>query len=196
MHAVASSLREQRKLRTTADIAAAALELFSARGYADVTVAEVAAAAQVGERTLYRYFADKEDLLFAEDESMREHLRAAIDHQDAGDPPFTALRKASTVVARELDSRRDDVRRRSEVIASAPALAARERAKQADWETVLAEALRDRGIPANESRLLARIAVACYDEAVTRWLDGDKPQRKLDATLDDVFTEAAALTPR
>lgn len=107
--------------RHLASIAAAALDPFGARGDAAVTMAEVAAAARVGKRTLYRSFADKEDLLFAED--------------------------------------------RGEVIASAPALSARGRAKHADWEAVLADGLCERGVSAGEARLLGRIAVACYDEA-------------------------------
>ena len=187
------SLREERKLRTSATIAAAALDLFEARGYAAVTVAEVAAAARVGERTLYRYFADKEDLLFAEDEAWRASLRAAIEHQPAGEPPFTVLRGASATFVRPLEDRRDEVRRHGEVIASAPALAARERAKHAAWEADLAEGLCARGVAVGEARLLGRITVACYDEALTRWLAQDEPHRTLGAELDDAFAELRAL---
>ena len=187
------SLREERKARTSATIAAAALDLFAARGYAAVTVAEVAAAARVGERTLYRYFADKEDLLFAEDEGWRAALRAAIEQQPAGEPPFTVLRGASATVARALEDRRDEVRRRGEVIASAPALAARERAKHAAWEAVLAEGLCERGVAAREARLLGRIAVACYGEALTRWLAQDGPHRTMGVELDAAFAELGAL---
>jgi len=76
---------------------------------------------------------------------------------------------------------------------SAPALAARERAKHAAWEAVLAEGLRERGVAAGEARLLGRIAVACYDEALTRWLAQDGPQRTLGAELDAAFAELGAL---
>ena len=79
----------------------------------------------------YRYFADKEDLLFAEDEAWRADLRSAISQQPAGEPPFSVLRGASATVARALEDRREEVRRRGEVIASAAALTARERAKHA-----------------------------------------------------------------
>jgi AcrR family transcriptional regulator len=187
------SLREERKVRTRAAIAAAALDLFAARGYDAVTVAEVAAAARVGERTLYRYFADKEDLLFAEDEAWRAALRAAIERQSTGEPPFAVLRGASVAVVRALEDRREEVRRRGEVIASAPALAARERAKHAAWEAVLAAGLLARGVAAGEARLLGRIVVACYDEAMTRWLAVDGPHRTLSAELDAAFEDLGAL---
>lgn len=187
------SLREDRKVRTSSAIKTAALELFAARGYDAVTVAEVAAAAQVGERTLYRYFADKEDLLFGEDEAWRAALRAAIDEQPAGDPPFRVLRGASATVVRALEDRRDEVRRRNEVIAAAPALSARERAKHAAWELVIAERLQERGVAPTEARLLGRIAVTCYDEALTRWLATARAKRSLLEELEAAFDEVARL---
>lgn len=190
---VSPSLREDRKLRTSAAIADAALQLFEARGYAAVTLAEVAAAAGVGERTLYRYVADKEDLLFGEDEGFRAALVAAMEAQPGGAGPLAVLRGASATVADLLEDRRDEVRRRGEVIASSPALAARERAKHAAWEAVLAEGLRERGAAEGDARLLGRVTVACYDEAMTRWLAAGGPQRTLRAELDATFARLGAL---
>lgn len=193
MTTMAPSLREQRKVRTATAIVAAALDLFSQRGYADVTVAEIAAVARVGERTLYRYFVDKEDILFAEDERWRQDLRAAIDQQPSDAPPSTVLRGASATVARRLEDRREEVRRRSDVIAGAPALTARERIKHAAWEAVIAEGLHERGVPTTEARLLGRITVACFGEAMTRWLAQDGLPRSLGSELDATFVELAAL---
>jgi AcrR family transcriptional regulator len=190
---VSPSLREERRSRTSTAISTAALDLFLERGYAAVTVAEVAAAARVGERTLYRYFADKEDLLFSEDEGFQAAFRAAVEHRPAGESPWTVVREASAAVAAALEDRREEVRRRGEVIASAPALTARERAKHAAWEAVLAEALTERGVDPDPSRLLGRVAVACYDEALTRWLARDSPQRPLTAELDAAFAELGSL---
>lgn len=189
---VSPSLREERKVRTRAALAAAALRLFAAHGYGAVTVAEVAAAAGVAERTLYRYFPDKEDLLFGDDDAFRTGLRAAIENQPSRDSPFAVLREAASVVARTLEGRRGEVRRRGQVIASAPALAARERAKQAAAEAVLIEGLRQRGVATPHSRLLARVTIACYDEATTRWLVSDEPHSTLQHQLDAVFAELAA----
>ena len=189
---VSPSLRDARKVQTNAAIGAAALELFAARGYDAVTVAEVAAAAQVGERTLYRYFSDKEDLLFAEDEAWRASLRAAIAQQPPGVRPLLVLQGAAALVASGLEDRRGEVRRRGEVIAGAPALAARERAKHAAWERVLADGLEERGVTERQARLLGRVAVACFDEAMARWLVGSRPRRRLGTELDATFAELYA----
>ena len=193
MAGMCPSLREQHKVRTSASIASAALELFAARGYAAVTVGEVAAAAGVGERTLSRYFADKDDLLFGEDEQLRATLRSAIDQQPSGQPPFTVLRAASASVARVLQDRREEVARRARIIASSSALNARDRVKRGAWEAVLAEGLSQRGVSSAEASLLGRIGVACHDEALSRWLEQDRPRRPLDVELDATFTELAAL---
>lgn len=190
---MSTSLREQRKVRTSASIASAALELFAVRGYAAVTVSEVAAAAGVGERTLYRYFADKDDLLFAEDEQMRAALHSAIEQQPGGQPPFAVLREASADLACTLQGRREELARRARVIASSPALSARERAKRVAWEAVLAEGLSRRGVPSAEAALLGRIGVACQDEALSRWLGQDPPLRTLALELDATFVQLAGL---
>lgn len=193
MASVSPTLREERKVRTSRAITSAAAHLFAERGYAAVTVSEIAAAAGVGERTLYRYFADKEDLLFAEDEELRAALRSGMQHQPAGQAPFTVLRAASAAVARALQDRHEEVRRRARVIASTPALAAREQAKHAAWASDLADGLADRGVGPDEAALLGRVAVACYDEAMTRWLARGGPHDTLDAELDAVFTQLGVL---
>ena len=187
------SLREQRKVRTSASIASAALELFAEQGYAAVTVGKVAAAAGVGERTLYRYFADKADLLFVEDEQLRATLRSALEQQPDGQPPFTMLRAASAAVARVLQGRREQVARRARVNASSTALSARDRAKRGAWEALLADELSRLGVPPAQAALLGRIGVACHDQALTRWLEQDRPRRSLDGELDAAFTQLASL---
>ncbi|MGI8760945.1 MAG: TetR/AcrR family transcriptional regulator [Jatrophihabitantaceae bacterium] len=187
------SLREERKIDTSARIAAAALGLFAARGYAAVTISEVAAAARVGERTVYRYYDDKEDLLFGEDEGWRAELQSAIEQQPDGQAPFTVLRGASAAVARAFEDRREDVARRAKVIAESPALTARERAKHAAWEVILEHGLCQRGVAPGQAALLGRIAIACYNEAQTRWLAHDEPRRTLDLELEAAFNQLAAL---
>ena len=173
-----TTLRERKKERTRTAISAAALRLFAERGYAAVTVADVAAAADVGERTLFRYFADKEELLFGEDDAFRSALAGALQARPTGEPPVERVAAAAAAVLATLAGRRDELAERLAVIRASPALRARERAKHAGFEQLIAAALTARATDPRGAALLARIAVACYDEAIERWLadaDPDHP---------------------
>jgi AcrR family transcriptional regulator len=70
------SLRERKRERTRQALVDAAMELFERDGYEQTTVADIAAAAEIGTRTFFSYFASKEELLFPESDA---RLRAAVD---------------------------------------------------------------------------------------------------------------------
>ena len=71
---------------------AAALELFAERGFERTTIEQIAAAADISRRTFFRYFADKEELFFAEDERL-EVVEATLDAAPAGEPVLELARR-------------------------------------------------------------------------------------------------------
>jgi AcrR family transcriptional regulator len=81
---VQEGLRERKKRRTREAIAAAALELFAQRGFDDVTVEEVAAAAEVSKKTVFNHFPAKEDLVFSRGADHRAALVAELRALPAG----------------------------------------------------------------------------------------------------------------
>ena len=187
-----ASLRDRKKERTRAALGRVALELFRERGYDAVTLAEVADAAEVGHRTLFRYFRDKEELLFGDDDEVQAQLRTALLARPAEEPGAVAVREALLALAPRYADRRDEGRVRRAVIEGSPALSARERAKHAAHERVLRDGLVARGHDPDSARLLARLAVACADEGITRWLGDDEPDRPgLAARVRSAFDEAA-----
>ena len=84
------------------DIAAVGLELFDARGFAAVTVEDIAAAAQISIRTFYRYFESKEDLLLVKIHRRAEAVAAALAERPLDEPPLQSVRQAvATAVSAE-----------------------------------------------------------------------------------------------
>jgi AcrR family transcriptional regulator len=88
-----SGLRERKKQRTRALIAATAHRLFSERGFDAVTVAEVARAAEVSEGTVFNYFPTKEDLFYSGMEAFEADLVDAVRQRPVGEPVLTAFRR-------------------------------------------------------------------------------------------------------
>ena len=86
-------LRERKKRETRETIARTAMDLFGARGYDAVTVADVARAADVSEKTVFNYFPAKEDLVFNEGQARREALIDAIRARPAGESLVEPFRR-------------------------------------------------------------------------------------------------------
>src|SRR5436305_14087567 len=86
-------LRERKKHRTRELIAETARELFTARGFDRVTVAEVARAAEVSEQTVFNYFPRKEDLVYFRLGSFEEELLATVREREPGESALVAFRR-------------------------------------------------------------------------------------------------------
>ncbi|MFE6786413.1 TetR family transcriptional regulator [Streptomyces sp. NPDC057680] len=159
--AAAPGLRERKKARTRQALSDAAVVLFLERGFDAVSVAEVAAAAEVSKPTLFRYFPAKEDLV----------LHRFADHQDESARVVAAGRRAGTapldaLSAHLLDglARRDPVTGLCDhpsvlaylrLLYGTPALVGRLHAYRVRSEEALAEAL---AAGTEGDPLLARLA--------------------------------------
>ncbi len=84
-------LRERKRRRTRAAIAQTAMQLFCERGFDRVSVAEIAATAEVAEKTVYNYFPTKADLFFDEGDDLLAELLAAVRNRRPGEPALTAV---------------------------------------------------------------------------------------------------------
>jgi len=87
-----AGLRERKKQRTRSLIADAAARLFAERGYEQVTVSDVARAADVSEQTVYNYFPAKENLVLDQDEALRDRLVQLVRDRPPGVSPAAAIR--------------------------------------------------------------------------------------------------------
>jgi len=84
--------RTRKRLATRQRISDVATRLFVERGFDEVTVDEIAEAADVARMTVFNHFSRKEDMFFDLDQEGREDLLAALQKRDAGTSPVEALR--------------------------------------------------------------------------------------------------------
>ncbi len=161
----------------------AAVRLFDERGYDDVTVAEIAAAAEVGQRTLYRYFANKEDFLFADDSELHGVIARACADLPEGTPALSVIIQGASAGTSLIQVHREALASRARIIARTPALQARERLKQAKLEDVFISELVSRGHSHEEARLAAGIGIVLIVEALARWLGGSSKKTLGEAIL-------------
>ena len=181
--------------RTEADARArlqqAALTLFRDKGYEQTTAAQIAAEAGVTERTFFRYFADKREVLFGGEPILRAALLEAIAGAPAGlgalDLLFYAFRSVETL----LENNRAFSEPRQAIIAAHPALRERETAKLAALTDALAGGLRARGIEALPAALAAPAGMAAFAQATVAWIED--PSLRLGARFDTAFAALRAL---
>lgn len=92
-----TSLRERKKRQTRVEIVAAGAALFRERGFAATTIDDVAARAGCSRRTVFRYFAAKEDVAFGDSIARLEAFRKTLENDDGSDPDAIAVvRRALT----------------------------------------------------------------------------------------------------
>ncbi|MFD2420027.1 TetR/AcrR family transcriptional regulator [Amycolatopsis pigmentata] len=170
----------------------AALELYRERGFDQTTAAEIATRAGVNERTFFRHFPDKREVLFDGEADLRAGLMRAVIEAPERLEPFEVLLCAFRKSARNLEESRPFSEPRWKIIAVTPALRERELAKHAWLTEAVAEALRQRGAGAGLADLAARTGWAAYQHAVQAWIDD--PSKSLDAHLIRAFDNLHALS--
>ena len=168
------------------------MDLYSERGFDNVSVAEISARAGLTRRTFFRYFPDKREVLFAGAEELPVALVAAVRAADPGLAPLDvalgALRTVGIAVAERVEHEYSRARRA--VITSSPELQERERTKLAACVSALTEALHERGTAPDTASFVARITTAVFEAAFARWLDRDG-RTAFTEHFDDVVAELA-----
>jgi len=175
-------------------LAEAALELFGEQGYDRTTVADIAARAGLTERTFFRHYADKREVLFG-GEFLAQHMGERL----ADVPPDVSPMEAVTVVIEDActvitDSRPQWSRERARIVASHPELQERELAKMATLATVLAAGLRERGVSAAVADIVTEAGVLAFRLAYERWAAGPTSERAAPMVREVLAELRAAVT--
>ncbi|MEV8443619.1 TetR family transcriptional regulator [Actinosynnema sp. NPDC051121] len=158
-------LRERKQQRAREQIVAAAFELFAERGFAAVTVADIAERAEVGRTTFFRYFGDKQEVVFSDEQAMVEALteryRSAAPVTDL--PGAVAqLREIVVELCRELTADGEHFRAHDRLLRENAELRDRAARKFAGLCEAFEAMLLERGAAAGVAALAPRLAWACY----------------------------------
>jgi AcrR family transcriptional regulator len=171
----------------------AALSLYAEQGFDQTTAAQIAERAGLTERTFFRHFADKREVLFGGSAVLRERIVAGVAGAPAPDGPLDAVALGLDAAAVMLgEFRRDLSRQRQLVIDANPELRERELTKLADYAAAVATALRQRGVTEPQATLAAEAGMTVLRVAMQRWVSGEEGQ-DLAAIMRECVAELRAV---
>ncbi|HEY3829799.1 MAG TPA: TetR family transcriptional regulator [Solirubrobacteraceae bacterium] len=170
-------------------LAQAAFALYGERGFEQTTVAEIAARAGLTERTFFRHFADKREVLFAGADALRELLVDTVAKAPMPLGPIDAAAAGLEAAGALLQESRELAQQRQAIIAASAELRERELIKLASLAAALAEALRQRGVRDPAASLTAEAGIAVFKVAFERWVQETNQQdfpRLIQESLDEL----------
>jgi AcrR family transcriptional regulator len=142
----------------------AALELYTEHGYEQTTTAQIAARAGLNERTYFRHFPDKREVLFGVEATQQADLAQALATVPEDVAPLAAVLQAFRSMAPDL-----------------------ELTKEAALALVVAEGLRARGVPDWQASLLAQVTTAALGHAIHTWTAD--PSTTVDGLVVQAFAQ-------
>ncbi|PBC75493.1 TetR family transcriptional regulator [Streptomyces sp. TLI_235] len=151
-------------------LAQAALELYAEHGYEQTTVVEITARAGLTERTFYRHFADKREVLFFGTEMAKDLLARTVADAPADASAMDAVSAGLEALGAEFQENAERVRLRDAVVSANADLRERELIKLAGLAETMADALRGRGTPEPAASLAAETGIAVFKVAFARWI--------------------------
>jgi AcrR family transcriptional regulator len=171
----------------------AALALYGERGFEQTTVAEIAGRAGLTERTFFRHFADKREVLFGGADVLTEVLISSVADAPDSAAPIDAIAAGLVAIGALLQQRREIARQRQAIIDAHKELQERELIKLASLASALAGALRRRGVSDPAASLAAEAGVAVFKIAFVRWIN-ETNQADLPQIVRDSLDELKAVT--
>ena len=168
------------------------MELFLEKGYEGTTVEEIAQKAELTQRTFFRYFADKREVLFYKTEEFEAVVVDEVRQEKAADPLERVVRAFEAVASGYFDSRAEAVRRRRLVIQSSPELQEREGQKMGRIIERASAVLLDEGVEASTARFAVELGVLVFRRAFAQWAEAEGTT--LAATIRSTLGQLRGLT--
>jgi AcrR family transcriptional regulator len=171
----------------------AAFELYIERGFEPTTVADIAGRAGLTERTFFRHFADKREVLFSGSATLEALFVSTVTQAPESLAPLDAAAAGLDAAGAALQERGDFAWQRQAIIVANPDLQERELIKLASLSRALAGALRERGASEPAASLAADMAIAVFKIAFGRWAGGTSP-RTLPQLIRESLDELRAVS--
>ena len=169
------------------------MELYGEHGFEQTTVSEIALRAGLTERTFFRHFSDKREVLFSGAAALTAMLVHAVAEAPASLAPMEAVITALEAAGALFDERRQASQRRQRVIDANAELQEREVIKMATLASAIAGSLRERGVSDPAASLTAEAGIAVFKIAFGRWIH-ESNGRGLAQVIRQSFVELQAVT--
>jgi len=170
-------LRERKKAATRARVLEVARRLFGKQGFDATTLEQICSESLISKRSFFRYFTDKESLVFPNREERLEHFATFLTVNQGVENPFDSLRLATQVFGVEYNQHKSRLLEQQVLISSSLALLSREREIDQDWEDAIARAFSARAGNSPDSDLWARVLAGAIIGVVRAtmnfWFDHD-----------------------
>lgn len=166
------------------------MELFEEQGFEATTAVQIAERARVTTRTFFRYFPDKEEILFADAEPLNAALVQELRQTPDLEQPLLAVVRTLAGFDWEKLGSRDVLRRRSGMIAANPRLLERDLIKQHQMAEGFRQALHERGVDPDTAELAAGAGSQIFRTAYRKWLEStdDTDLKAITATVTSLLT--------
>ena len=171
-----------------ARVEAAALSLFTAKGYAQTTVDDIVEQAGLARRTFFRHFANKREILFWGQSTLQEAHARAVAAAPLDSSPLQLAGGALHAAADIMQPRLALIRQRQAVIGANVELQERELLKRSQLSQALADTLTMRGVAPLTAAVTAEAALGAYGVAFRAWADGHRQDlhEAVDAVLESL----------
>ncbi len=200
------TLRERKKARTREALIDAAQRLFAKQGYAATTVDDIAAEAEVSRRTFFRYFTNKESVVFPDNAERLAHFQALLGAAAPGEAPFECVRRACLTIASDLMAGADAYAEQQRLVTTSHTLMAHELETDREWEAAIAVALlcgntakHEPADPRHEhrARILAGAVMGAIRATLKHWREGECKANliELGSAALDLLEGGVARTP-
>ncbi len=171
----------------------AAFALYGERGFEQTTVAEIAKRAGLTERTFFRHFADKREVLFAGADALRELMLSTVAQAPESLAPIDAAAAGLEAAGALIQEGGELPQQRQAIIDASTELQERELIKLATLASALTDALRRRGVEDPAASLAAEAGIAVFKIAFERWIDAND-QPDLPGVIRESFDQLKTMT--